>query len=388
MKATPDWIRSIKNPKLKGKRRIPVYAPSITNAEKERVIEALDATWISSKGPFISKFEEGFAKFCGSPYAAATSSGTASLTLALKAVGVRRGDEVIVPSFTMASSAFAVSYLGAKPIFVDVDLDTYLIRPDYIEQAITKRTKAIMPVYMYGNIPDMDSILRLARKHALFVISDAAEAFGSQYNGRYAGNIGCDAACFSLYVNKLITTGEGGMVVTDNKRIYSTIKSINNYSFSPSRHFWHKTIGYNFRMSNLEAAIGVAQLSHVAALLERKRAIAKRYIDALKAHAAVCTPQRIPTDVISNYWFPAFRLTHPSKTSQQLREYLADRGIETRSGFIPLHLQPCYRNKRFVPDTLPNSEQIARESILLPSGATLSDEAIDTVIEHIRAFLR
>lgn len=381
----PRWISSIKNPVLRGKRRISVYAPTLTHFEKNNIDKALHDNWISSKGEFVKQFEHDFKSFVKSPYAAATSSGTAALTLALLSHGIGKGDEVIVPSFTMASSAFAVCYTGATPIFVDCDRDTYCISAKTIRPALTKNTKAIMPVHLYGNVAPMNEIHALSLRYGLTVIEDACEAFGAKYLNKFVGSLGSDATCFSLYVNKTITAGEGGIVTTQSKHIHTKLVNLNNYSFSPIRHFWHQTIGYNFRMSNLEAAIAVGQLAHAEKLIQRKKEIHDRYHKNFEQIQNYIIEQKITAHAESSYWFNAY--TFPALSTQKLREFLASNGIETRTSFIPLHLQPCFSHLPRLPKKLPASEEICKTGLLLPSGASLTDTEIDFISEKLITFV-
>nr|MBP9670679.1 DegT/DnrJ/EryC1/StrS family aminotransferase [Candidatus Woesebacteria bacterium] len=241
---------------------IPVNTPLITQDSKDLVAKALGEGWISSAGPYIEQFEQEFAKYLGVKHAISVNTGTAALHIALLSAGIGEGDEVIVPAFTMASSWMAVMYVGAKPIFVDVEADIYTINPNLIEQAITPKTKAIMPVHIYGHPADMDKVLSIAKKHNLIVIEDAAEAHGATYKGKLTGSIG-DINAFSFYANKIITTGEGGMVTTNSDEFADIAKRMKDLSHSKAKRFIHDALGYNYRLTSMQAALGSGQLKHI-----------------------------------------------------------------------------------------------------------------------------
>lgn len=382
----PGWVRSSKTPRLRGTKKIPIYSPIFTGLEKEYVLSCLESGWISSKGDFVERFEQAFARAVGATYAVATSSGTAALFLALKSLGVGSGDEVIVPTFTMVSTAFAVSYCGATPVFVDCEPKTGNIDIGQIEAAVTARTRAIIPVHIYGNPCRLGDIHKIATKHHLAVLEDAAEAFGASYKGKRIGGTG-EMTAFSLYVNKIVTTGEGGMITLSSKRLYNLLKHLNNYSFSPVRHFWHDRVGYNFRMSNVEAAIGLAQLEYADRVIEKKKEIARWYGDFLQKLADRFTPLGTTSQASSNYWHIAYRLTDDSIDRQALCQHLAHDGIETRTFFIPLHLQPVYRELAGL-QKYPNAELFGRTGILLPSGPGLTKDEINYICDTIHDCLQ
>ena len=235
---------------------IHVCEPYLLGNEKKYVMECMESNWISSRGKFVDAFEEGFAAFCGVKYGITTNSGTTALHLNLAALGVGEGDEVIIPSFTMISTANAINYLGARPVLVDAEPRTWNIDPAKIEENITGRTRVIMPIHTYGHPADMDALQAIAEKHNLMIVEDAAEAHGAEYRGKRVGGFG-QAASFSFYANKIITTGEGGMVVTDNPDVSRRLKTMRNYGFTQERHFWHKVLGFSYRMTNIQAAIGL-----------------------------------------------------------------------------------------------------------------------------------
>jgi len=385
MDKTPDWIKNLKDPVVKqGRYKIPIYSPYLKGNEKKYLLRSLDSTWLSSKGEYVNKYERSFASFCRAPYAVSTSSGTSALFLALKLIGIKPKDEVIVPTFTMISTAFAVSYTGATPVFVDCNFSDGNISVEQIEQKITKHTKAIIPVHIYGNPYDLDSLYALADKYNLAVIEDAAEAFGSEYKGKKIGGTG-KTACFSNYINKIVTTGEGGMITIFDKKQCATLKKLNNYFFSGTRHFWHEKIGYNFRITNLQAAVGLAQLETAQKVISKKRQIFRIYKTLLNPVREYLSPLKENSLGKSNYWHVAFRVSHEKYNIQKLRNKLAQNGIETRTFFIPLHLQPVYRKSLYY-GKFPNSEILAKTGILLPSGPDLTDNRIENITQLIKRF--
>jgi len=277
---------------------IPVCVPSLKGNEKKYVNDCLSTNWISSAGKYVELFEQKFSRYCDTRHGIATTNGTTALHLAMAACGIGPGDEVIMPTFTIASPAFAALYGGAKPVFVDAQPDTWNIDPDQIEARITRKTKAIVPVHIYGHPCDMAPIMRIARKHKLLVIEDAAEAHGATYKGKKVGSFG-HAACFSFYGNKIITCGEGGMVVTNDARIARRCRSLKDLSFQKKRRFWHEDLGFNYRMTNIQAAIGLAQLEKITAYIKSRRDNARlynSYLDQIPGIVttgnAVCLAQR------------------------------------------------------------------------------------------------
>ncbi|NQU99168.1 MAG: DegT/DnrJ/EryC1/StrS aminotransferase family protein, partial [Parcubacteria group bacterium] len=241
---------------------IQVSKPSLGREELNNVMEAIKSSWISSKGKFITEFEENFAEYCGVKYGIATANGTVALHLALKALKISKGDEVIVPDLTFIATANVVTYCNAKPIFIDSNPDYWCIDPEKIEEKITTKTKAIIPVHLYGHPCDMDAITKIAKKYGLYVIEDAAEAHGAGYKGKKVGSFG-DISCFSFYGNKIITTGEGGMCLTNNQKLAERMKILRDHGMSPDKRYWYDVIGFNYRMTNIQAAIGVAQLKKI-----------------------------------------------------------------------------------------------------------------------------
>lgn len=374
-----------KNPiliKNKEGRIISVCEPKLDGNELKYISECIKSNWVSSAGTFVERFENAFKRYCDAKYAIACSSGTAALHLALAALGIKNGDEVIIPTFTMIATANAVTYLGAKPILVDACPITWNIDTSKIETKITRRTKAIIPVHTYGLPADMDKILSIAKKHGLFVVEDAAEAHGAEYKGRRVGSIG-DIACFSFYANKIITTGEGGMVTTNNKVLAEKIRILRDHAFSKERHFWHKYLGYNYRMTNLQAAVGLAQVERFKTLVEIRIRNARYYNLLLKDLKGIRLPPTIK-DIKSVYWMYSILIEDDFGIERDaLRKYLARQGIETRTFFIPIHLQPIYfkkYNERF-----PIAEKLCQKGMYLPSGAKLTKKDIEFVVQCIKS---
>ena len=360
---------------------IPVCEPILWGNEKKYVKKCMDTNWISSKGEFIEKFESTFAKKVGAKYGVGVLNGTVALHLALAALDIGPGDEVIIPTFTMIATPNSVRYTGAKPVLVDSELKTWNIDASKIEEKITKRTKAIMPVHTYGHPCDMDAIMKIAKKYGLYVIEDAAEAHGAIYKGRKIGSIG-DAACFSFYANKIITTGEGGMVTTNDRKLADKMQLLKNHAFSHERHFWHKLLGFNYRMTNIQAAIGLAQTENFEKLSNKRVENAMLYNSLLKEIEEITLPPS--TKGIKNvYWMYGILLKNWSNvTRDTIRYELAGRGIETRTFFIPIHHQPVY--KGWFKGDYPNSEYLCTNGLYLPSSTSLTEKQIRYVAGTIK----
>jgi perosamine synthetase len=380
----PDWIKKIKNPRLKGNKIIPIYSPVFAGNEKKYLCQCIDDSWISPKGNFVTKYEKAYAVYCGARYAIGCSSGTSALRLCLAVIGIRKNDEVILPTMTMISTALAVSYHSARPVFIDSNPETGNIDTAKIESAITKRTKAIISVHLYGNPAPMDEINALAKKYKLKVVEDGAEAIGAMYKNKKVGTLS-DLTAFSSYVNKIVTTGQGGMITTDSKKLYLELSRLNNYYFSTRRHFWHRKIGYNLKLSNLQAAVGLAQLEKVDDLMSKKQIINKMYEKYLSPHSAHLTKFGITKKASSNFWMIAYLLNDKYQHAQPLRDYLATKGIETRTFFIPLHLQPPYRNSA-KSSNFPVAEKLARLGMLLPSSPNLTETDIKYICTSVAEF--
>lgn len=356
---------------------IPVNEPLLGREELKNIVNCVKSGWISSKGRFISEFEEKFSRFCGVKYGITTTNGTAALHLALVSLGIKSGDEVILPTFTMIASAYAVLYTGARPVFVDSEPETWNMDVSKIEERITKRTKAIMPVHIYGHPVDMGPVIKLAKKYKLFVIEDAAEAHGAEYRGKRCGSLS-DIACFSFYANKIITTGEGGMVVTNNKVLAKKAALLKDLAHSPDKRFLHTELGYNYRMTNMQAAIGLAQLKKAKGLISKKRETAAHYNQYLSGIPGL----RLPVEqgwAKSVYWMYGLLVEDSFGLSRnRLRGELFKQGIETRTFFVPMHEQPVI--KRLSHDETkrkyPVAEYISKRGLYLPSGLAITKSQI------------
>ncbi len=357
---------------------IPIYQPTIDDAEKKNVLECIESTWISSKGKFVDKFEKDFSKKTNIKNSLTVSNGTVALHLALLALDIKKGDEVIVPSFTYIASVNCISYTGAKPVFADSLRSSWQIDPDSIRKKITSKTKAILPVHLYGHPCDMEQIMKIADEYNLFVIEDCAEAFGSKYDSIHVGNFG-DISTFSFFGNKTITTGEGGMVSTNNDELHEKARHLKGQGLATNREYWHDIIGYNYRMTNICAAIGVAQLEKSDELIKKKLDIVKRYKTFLKD-----TPlefQKDEPNVFNTYWIFSI-LTNSENERDNLRDYLKKNNIETRPTFFPVHTMPMYYEN----EKLPIAQEIASRGINLPSYPDLTDEQIIYITKKIKEF--
>ncbi len=363
---------------------IPVCEPLLTGKEIEYVTDCLKTNWISSKGKYIEKFENGFAEYCGAKHGISASNGTTALHLALASLGIGKGDEVIIPTFTMIATAFSVAYCDATPVVVDSEPGTWNMDVGQIEGRITDRTKAIMPVHIYGHPCDMDRINEIAKKHNLLVVEDAAEAHGGEYKGRKAGNLS-DVGCFSFYANKIITTGEGGMVVTNDDAIAERARSLKDLSHMKNKRFLHDMVGYNYRMTNIQAAIGLAQLEKLDEFAEMRRKNARLYNELLSDVRGITTP--VEKDYAKNvYWMYSITVGKEfGMTRDELMKKLAEKGIETRAFFIPVHRQPAFLEMGlFKGESYPVSEEISGTGLYLPSSSGLKEDEINTVCNAIK----
>ncbi len=360
---------------------IPVYKPSLNGNEKKYVNDCIDTSWISSKGKYNDLFSEQFSEYIGAKYGTTVSNGTLALHLALLALGIGAGDEVIVPSFTYIASANAVKYTGADVVFADSREDSWQLDPDDIEHRITDRTKAIMPVHLYGHPCDMDAIINIAKKYRLFVIEDCAEAIGTEYKGKKVGSFG-DIAAFSFFGNKTITCGEGGMVITNDKTLYERAVHLKGQGLAAHREYWHDIIGYNYRMTNIAAAIGLAQLEQIDGFIERKIQIAELYKKKLfnipvRVHESI-------GDVKHTYWMVSI-VCERIEDRDSLRLYLKDKGVETRPTFYPVHTMPMYSEKY---QKLEVAEKLGWSGINLPSYPGLLDEEVEYICDSILEFYK
>ncbi len=362
---------------------IPVCEPTLAGNELKYVTQAVESNWISSAGSFIRDFEHQFAAACGAEYGIACANGTVAMHLALATLGLEPGDEVIIPTFTMIATANAVTYCGATPVLADMEPNYWQLDVEQVAAKITPRTKAIVPVHIYGHPTDMDPLLELAQKHGLRVIEDAAESHGAEYRGRRTGSLG-DAAGFSFYGNKIITTGEGGMVTTNDRELAKLAWNLRDHAFSHERHFWHKFIGFNYRMTNLQAAVGLAQTEQLDTFVTLRRRNAAEYTRRLQSIPGITTPPEAPW-AKNVYWMYGILVNEQEYglSRDQLRKVLAEHGIETRTFFIPMHCQPVYW-EMFKGQRYPVAERLCRDGFYLPSATSLSIQEIDFVAEVIR----
>jgi len=352
------------------------------------VTEAVRTGEISGTcGGFLDRFEREFADYCACSHGVATSSGTTALHLAVASLGIGPGDEVLVSTLTNMATFFAVLYQGATPVPVDVEEATWNLNPALLEALLTPRTKAILVVHLYGHPADMDPILELARRHALYVIEDAAEAHGALYKGRKVGSLG-HVACFSFYANKILTTGEGGMVTTNDPAVAERARSLRSLGYGPKQKFMHADVGFNYRMTNLQAALGCAQLERIEEIIENKRRVARLYTEQLSGLAELELPVERPY-ARNVYWMYHVVVREARGGSRDLvMQLLSERGIETRPSFIPYNLQDIFiRKGRTRSDLCPVANRVASGGFYLPSSPALSEEEIACVTGHLKAVL-
>lgn len=360
--------------------KIRLYEPDLSGKELSYVVDCLTSTWISSTGEYIHKFEQSFAEYVGSAHAVTVCNGTAALHLALSALELRPGDEVIVPTFTYIASVNTIAQTGATPVFVDCNEDTWVIECADVERLITPRTRAIMAVHLYGGLCDLAQLRALAERYGLILVEDASEAVGCSWDGRHAGTWGA-CGTFSFYGNKTITTGEGGMVVTNDADLAERLRLLRGQGQHPTRRYWHVELGFNYRMTNICAAIGLAQMERLEQILERKRSIAARYRQSLENHGVVF--QARPPEVESGEWLVTVLL--PENVDRDVvMNSLDAMGVESRPTFCCAHRMPMYE----APYALPRSEALSRRGISLPSHPMLSDDDIDQVCDKLVGAIR
>ncbi|MEM9161532.1 MAG: DegT/DnrJ/EryC1/StrS family aminotransferase [Cyanobacteria bacterium P01_F01_bin.4] len=368
--------------------RIPISQPSITALEIACVTDAMQSGWVSSRGEYIDRFEETFAAYCGTQYALTTSSGTTALHLALASYGIQPGDEVIVPNLTFVATANAVTYVGAKPIFVDIDPETLCIDVNQVEQAITTRTKAIIAVHLYGHPANIPALQAIAKPQDIWVIEDAAEAHGAMIQGQKAGALG-DCGVFSFFGNKIVTCGEGGMLTTNNADLYKRALHLRNQAMSPTQRYWHTEIGFNYRMTNLQAALGFAQLKRIDAFIQKKKAIFEKYQYYLSPHLSKhpnLKLNRTASWADNVFWQICLEVEGWTALARnQFMQVLADRGIESRPYFYPISDMPMY-NETTVHST-PVAHQASQQGLNLPSYFEMRDQDIEDVCNIISASL-
>ena len=368
---------------------IPVCNTYLNGNEKKYLLDCIDTGWISSAGKYVKEFEQKFAKYCDSNYAISVTSGTTALHIAMRVLGIKKGDEVIIPSFTMIACAFAVCYTGAKPVFVDVDKNTWTIDVNKIEEKITSRTKAIMPVHIFGNPCDMSRIIKIANKYKLYIIEDCAEAHGATYKNKKVGSFSSISA-FSFFANKNLTTGEGGMVVTNNANYYNKLKYYRNmcYPLDKPRTYEHFDIGFNYRMTNLQAAIGLAQTEkadYYKNLRIKNHELYKKYLKDVKGIIF----QKDQKKSVNVAWMNAILVNEKKygKTKEQLVEYLKQKGVDTRFLFMGMHKQKCLKKfKCNMSDKYPITDRLTEEGFYLPSSSNLTKTEIKYICDLIKSF--
>lgn len=364
---------------------IPVNEPLLNGNEKKYLCECIDTGWISSEGPFVKKFEEKMSSRVGRKYGIAVSNGTAALEVAVQALGIGNGDEVIMPTFTIISCAMAVTKVGAVPVLVDSDLYTWNMNVDEIEAKITDRTKAIMIVHLYGLPVEVDKILALAEKYNLKVIEDAAEMHGQTYKGRICGSFG-DVSTFSFYPNKHITTGEGGMVVTDSEELAERCRSLRNLCFKKDVRYVHDEISDNYRFTNIQAAIGLAQLERLDEFVKKKREMGKYYTNELRNIEGLILPIENTEYADNIYWVYGIVLDKSIRAdNRSIQKLLAEEGIGSRTFFWCMHEQPVYQKQGlFARESYPNAEYLARKGFYIPSGLALTEEQMVAVVHKVK----
>ena len=370
-------------------RKIFVNEPVLDGNERKYLNECVDTNWISFEGPFVKKFEQGMAEITDRKYAVAVSNGSVALDTAVLALKIGEGDEVIMPTFTIMSCAAPLVRVGAKPVLVDSDTYTWNMRVEDIEAKITSRTKAIMVVHIYGLPVDMDPVLELAKKYNLYIIEDAAEMHGQTYKGRPCGSFG-DISTFSFYPNKHITCGEGGMVLTNDEALADRCASMRNLFFSPKKRYIHEELGYNFRMTNLQAAIGVAQLEKIDRTVAKKRHIGALYTKLLKDVDGLQLPVA-KTDYADNiYWVYGIVLADDLPIdADEFMKRLGAEGIGCRGFFWGMHEQPVFKEmKLFEGENYPVAENLARRGLYIPSGVNLTDDDQEYVVEKVKKVMR
>ncbi len=359
--------------------RIPIYQPDLSGNEKKYLIECVDSTWISGKGRFVDEFERSFAKYINIRYASAACNGTVALHLALAALGLKEGDEVIVPSFTYIASVNSITYTGASPVFADSLKNTWQLDPEDVKKKITSKTKAIMLVHLYGYPCDVTKFIKIAKENNLFLIEDCAESFGSKFGGRDTGTFG-DIAAFSFFGNKTITTGEGGMVVTNDKTLSEKVEHLKGQGLAKFREYWHDIVGFNYRMTNMCAAIGLAQLERADELIAAKVKVTSCYNKYLKnIPVELFLPQK---NVKHNFWMYSI-LTKDAEEREGLRDFLKKSGIETRPTFYPVHTMPMYAIQS---QKLPVAENLGWRGVCLPSYPALKETEIKEICKCIENF--
>ncbi len=367
------------------RRFIPVAAPVLAGNEKAYVMDCLDSTWISSNGSYLERFERAFADFCGTKHALACCNGTVAVHLALMALGIGPGDEVIVPTLTFVATANAVRYCGARPVFVDSEPETWNLDPAAVAAAVTPHTKAVVAVHLYGHPAAMDPLREVCHRHRLFLVEDAAEAHGAEYRGKRAGSLG-EIAAFSFYGNKIVTSGEGGMVVTDDDALAARVRHLKGQGMDADRRYWFSILGYNYRMTNIAAAIGLAQLEKVEWHLARRREVAEQYRARLRHTPNLSFQDEKVWAKHANWMFTVVLGDGLQVDRDAVMALLLEGGIETRPVFYPVHTLPPHRTPHQGP--FPVAERIARRGFSLPTWAGLTTDDVNVVVSALERALQ
>lgn len=365
---------------------IPVNEPCIGKKEIEYVLDCLKTGWISSAGKYIQEFEEKWATYCGMKYGIAVSNGTTALETAVACIDLKPGEEVIMPTFTIISCALAIIRNNGIPVLVDSEPRTWCMDVTKIEEKITSKTRAIMPVHIYGHPVDMDPVIEIAQKYDLVIIEDAAEAHGAEYKGKKCGSLG-DISCFSFYANKIITTGEGGMLLTNNKKYVEKARAYRNLCFKAERRFYHTELGHNFRLTNIQAAIGLGQLERIDELVEKKRWIGQSYNERLKNIHGLSLPVEEPW-AKNVYWMYGIVLDESTgMNAVDFASNLHEQGIMTRPFFLGMHEQPVFHDMGlYKGEHYPETERLAKQGLYFPSGLTLTGEQINKICKVVQKF--
>jgi perosamine synthetase len=366
---------------------IPLAKPNIGKEEIESVIRVLKSGALSL-GPKLKEFEKRFSEYIGTRYAIAVNSGTSGLHLCVKSLGISKGEEVITSPFSFIASANCVLYEKAKPVFVDVKEDTFNIDPKKIEEKITEKTKAILPVHVFGQSCDMDPIIKIAKKYNLRIIEDACESIGTTYKEKKAGTFG-DCAVFAFYPNKQITTGEGGMIVTNNEKISELCKSMSNQGRTSKEWLSHETLGYNYRMDEMSAALGVEQLKRIDYFLKKRKEIADMYIEKLKGIEKIILPS-IKEHAISSWFVFPVRIKGNRNDRDKIIEALQKQGIQSKAYFYPcIHLQPFYKKEfSYKEGDFPIAEQISNSILILPFYTEMNEKIVNKVVSSLNNILK
>ena len=364
-------------------KNISLYKPKLGYFEKKFVNECLNSNWISSRGKYIKLFENKFKNYTKIQYCISVTNGTCGLHLALRSLNIGKNDEVIVPSFTYVATVNCIDYVSAKPVFVDVNLSNWQLSIDQIEKKITKKTKALIVPHLYGNVCDIEALLRIKKKYKLFLVEDCAEAIGSFYNNKHVGNFG-DVSVFSFFGSKTITTGEGGMVCTNNRTLAKKIVKLKGQGLKTNKskqYYWHDVVGYNYRMTNICAAIGLAQMMKLKEILKNKKIIYNYYKKKL-TDDNIIFPKTI-NKVVNSHWLVVFRLKQKNLRNKLIK-FLQKRNIETRPTFYLINEMDMYKKKM----SLLNSKKVSNDGVCLPSYPTISNKELKYVIEKINLFLK